>query len=486
MNDEGKTQNLKRQSVLATLWSAADEFAKQGSQFIVTVLLARILAPEDFGTVALLTLFVGMAEVVVNSGLHASLIQKKNITRKDTSSVFYFNVTTAMVMASLMAMASGWFAEFFNVSLLRPLTYVLAANLFISALGTIHRSLFVKNLNFRIQMKINIIAILTSGVCAIWMASEGWGVWSLAMRTLLTTVITVALLWCWSPWRPGLVFSLESLRELYNFGMFIFLTAMLDNLFRHANTLFIGKLYSTRDLGFYLRGDNVQQMASGPLSRVVGRVAFPIFSQINHDKMKLKLGVRKALTGLVMINTPVMLGLLVCAHPLIVTIFGEKWEPATPYLQVLCLSGIFWPMHVVNTKALMAQGHSKLLFWQSVMKKLIGLASLVIASTFGVLAIAWNMVFVEVLGYFFISFYTGVHLNYPSRTQLMDVSPYFIASLIMMACIWPLKTLHNIPNAGILFAQVMSGAIIYVAICWAMKLNAFIDMLGYAKSIRNV
>ncbi len=475
------TSTLKHKAVSASIWSAIDIFSRQGLQFGITMILARLLTPTDYGTVALLSIFIGVAGVFISSGFSQALIQRQKITDTDLSSVFYFNIVTALLFSVLLCAAAPWIALFYNIPILTPLTRLMALNLFIGAFGAIQTTLLNKSLDFRKQCVITIASVVVSGIIAVILAWKSYGVWSLAVSSLASIFVSTLLLWLLNPWRPTLVFSLASIRSLFKFGGFLLISGLLDTLYTRLNTLVIGKFYSPRDLGFYSRADGTQQLPANLLTGIISRVAFPIFSAAQQDKNHLRAGLRKAIALVMMINIPVMLGMFVTSRLLIQVLFGNQWLPSVPYLQILCLGGILWPLHVLNLNTLLAQGHSKLFFRLEVIKKIIGVAILGTACFFGITAIAWSIVATSLISFAINAHYSGRFLNYGIMKQGLDLVPYTLAGLGMALFVWGIGFFTINSPLFLLLAQVLTGMMIYAFICGVFRLPAFteaIQLLG--------
>lgn len=446
---------------------------RQGIQFGVSVALARLLAPKEFGVLAMLLLFTALAGSFVEAGFCMALIQKKEITEDDTSSVFYFNLSAGLIVALLLCGAARWIAHFYQAPILRPLTYLMALNLFLGAFGAIHRALLIKELDFRTQMRISIVATALPGGFAVYLAWHGWGVWSLAWQTALSTIISTALLWLWHPWRPVLRFRITSLRSLFRFGSYMFYSGLLNTACSKMYTLLIGRLYSPAELGFYTRADSTQQLPASLLSTVVDRVAFPVFSSVSGDDHLLRAGLRRAVTHLMLINLPVSLGMLAVARPLVTTLFGAPWLPCVPYLQVLCLAGALWPLHVLNLSCLMAKGRSELFFRLEVWKKVVGISALLVTAPISTLAMAWSQVFTGFFCFFLNAHFTGVLLGYSPLRQLKDIAPAALAAGVMLGAVLPIGRLDIQPSAAQLSLQVLTGALVYGVVCHSTGVTAF-------------
>jgi O-antigen/teichoic acid export membrane protein len=458
---------------VAIFWSGIDIFLKQGLQFLLSIILARLLTPEDFGLIAIMAIFSSLGGIFIESGFSQALVQRQDVTHKDESTVFYFNITVGLLIALGLCAASSWIAIFFERPMLRELTYIMALNLFLGAFGTIHSTLMTKNLDFKTPMKIGAFSSILSGLLAVALAWQDYGVWSLAFQTLASTIISVSLLWYWHPWRPKLIFCIQSLRSLFRFGSFLLLSGLLDTLLNRLLHAFIGKLFSASELGFYTRAFGTQQLPSGLLTSVLHRVTFPIFSAAASDKQTLARGVQKALISIMIINIPAMLGLAVVAEPLVRTLFGDKWLPSVPILKVLCVYGLLWPLHVINLNVLMAQGHSNLFFRIEILKTLIAVSAILAASSYGLLAVVWSQVLVSLVGFFINAYYTGVYLKYPAWRQIIDISPYLLVAGIMSIVIMPIDLNSSITPPLKLVIMTICGSWFYWMTCRLLRLSAF-------------
>ncbi|MGZ0018238.1 MOP flippase family protein [Nitrosomonas sp. wSCUT-2] len=466
---------LKQKAITATLWSGADIFLRQGLQFIIAIVLARLLTPEEFGTIALLYLFVGLASAFVDSGFSAALIQRQDVTHTDESTVFWFNLGMGTVMATGLWLLAPWIAHFYNLPVLIPLTGLLAFNLLVSALGSIHGTLLTKRLDFKTPLKIGAIATTISGVGGVVMAWQGYGVWALAMQTLVSTFLTTTLLWIFNKWRPGLEFSMGSARKLFGFGGYLLMSGLLDIAYERIYTLLIGKFYGVRELGFYNRADGTKQLPVGVLTGILSRVALPIFSVASDDKEKLRRGVRHALRGIMLINIPMMLGIMATAEPLVETLFGTQWLPSVPILRVLCLAGMLWPLHVINLNVLMAQGHSKLFFRLEVIKKIVGAGLLIVGTAYGVMGIAWSQVVFGVLAFGINAHYTRIYLNYNTWQQIADFLPALSVATFMALLVYGLGYLLSWDASLKLLVLVLAGVAIFILVCHLFRLQAYRD-----------
>ena len=467
----------------AALWSIIDAVGKQVFQFVVSMILARLLLPEEFGTIAMLGIFVGIAIVLSDGGFSSALIQKKEITEKDLSSVFIFNVLISILMASTLCVSASWIAEYLGNNIFKPLTYLMAINVVIVSLGSVQNALFTKELSFKILARVNISATIISGIFCVILAANGFGIWSLALRTLICSLTTVALLWYFSSWLPKFSICFSSLGSLSSFGAYLLISGLLNSVYDRMNVFLIGKNYTASDAGLYARAEMTQQLPTNVLAMVLNRVAFPVFSHVNQDRSLLRDGVRKSIIILMALNIPMMVGLSVLAESVIRVVYGDKWLGSVPLLKILSLAGIFWPLHVIHLSVLRAQGHSKIFFWMDVIKKIVGVSILLYAATIGLEAIAWSMVIIAIISYFINSRYTKVFLNYSIVQQAVDLIPYvllsgFMASAILLVDIF-------LPGSGFikLLTGMTMGVGVYVLIGYFLKLPGFVMIQDFVKLI---
>lgn len=465
--------DLRKKSISAVAWSAVEACSRQGVQFVISIVLARLLAPEIFGLIAMLSLFIGLASCFCEAGFSSALIQKADLSPADTSSVFYFNLAMGLVMALLFWAAAPWIAAFYHAPVLSPLTRVMGLNLFLGTLGAVQQTLLAKALDFRSLMRVSVVASVVSGMIGIALAWQGYGVWSLAMQALLSTIVATVLLWWLCPWRPAWLFSLKALRSLFRFGSYLFLSGVIDLAYTRAYTLVIGKFYSPGALGLYSRADSTQQIPTNLLSTVVTRVSFPIFAAVAHDRTLLRRALRKVLTSIMLLNIPAMLGLMVVARPFVLSVFGSKWLACVPYLQILCIAGCLWPLHVLNLSVLKAMGRSDLFFRLEIIKKAVGVGIVVVSCFISISAMAWGVALISVLSVGINGYYTGVLLDYAVSKQLRDILPSVCISAVMTVCIWPLSLIPAIPAPLLLGLQISTGLLAYGAICFVLRVESF-------------
>ena len=468
---------LRSRGLTAAYWSAADVVARQVIQVAVIIALARLLTPEEFGTVALLSLFLGIASVLADGGFSLALIQRKDITHVDESTVFWINLAAGALLAAGISLQAPVFADFYNVPVLEPLAQLMSLGVLLSAMGSVPSALASKQLDFRRLFLVGAVATVASGGLAVTLAWQGHGIWALASQYVTMTAVSTAMLWILSGWRPRLIFSAESARRLFGFGGYMLASNLLDTAFSRSYTLLIGRWYGVRELGFYQRADTTQQVPAAVLSSIASRVAFPLLSHATDDKAQLRRGVRLGLRGLMLINAPMMLGIAALAGPLLEAVFGATWLPAAPILQVLCLAGLFWPVHVINLTVLAAQGHARLFLHLEVIKQALGLAFILIGALNGVMGVAWAMVAAGLVSVSVNTFFTQRHLGYGLVAQSVDLFPTLAVSSVMgLAVAFVARSWAPPPMIELLTLSGM-GALSFIILASAVRLEALHDVV---------
>ena len=471
--------SLKHKTIHALSWSFVESIGLQIVQFIISIVLARLLFPAQFGLIGMLTIFMAVAQTFLNSGFGSALIQKRDADQTDICSVFYFNIIIGIVATGFLYVAAPWIADFYKQPELTSLTRALSLTIIINSFGLIQYTIVTKEINFKTLTKVSIIASFLSGIIGIIMAYNGFGVWSLVYQQISRAVMSTILLWIFNSWRPSLVFSFKSLREMFRFGSRMLASGLLDQIFNNIYLLVIGKLFSAADLGYFTRAKTLQELPSQTLSNMVGRVTFPVFSSIQDDHERLKRGMKKALTSLAFINFPIMIGLSVVARPMVIVLFTERWLESVPYLQLLSFLGFLYPMHVINLNMLQAMGRSDLFFRLEVIKKILVVINIVITWRWGITAMILGMLVTSAISYYLNCYYNGVLINYRIREQLYDLFPYAGVSILMGLGVYAVGLIPFPNNVSLLFAQIFSGAAIYICLCRLLRLAVFMEIWRY-------
>jgi O-antigen/teichoic acid export membrane protein len=475
------TSSLKSKAVDGLLWSCLDRFGQRTLFLLISIILARLLLPEDFGLIGMLAIFTAIAQVFLECSFGQALIQKKDATHVDACSVFYVGILVGLAAAGSLCLLAPWVADFYRQPLLTELMRVMSLNIAISSFGLAHRAILMRRIDFETQTKISLIAMFLSGATGVALAVVGFGVWSLAIQQVCNNLCQTVLVWLFSAWRPSLVFSLTALRSMFCFGSRLLASGLLNTVFENLYFVVIGRLFSAADLGIYSRARTMQRLPALTFSEVVTRVIFPVFSTVQDDPRRLKRGVRKVLTATVLVHFPMMIGLAVVARPLVLVLLTEKWLPCVAYMQLLCIVGLSVPLHVVNLDVLKAKGRSDLFLRVEILKKIAAVAAIVVTYRWGIRGIIYGQIAVSVVAYYLNSYYTGVLIRYPIREQLVDLLPYMVVAGLMGAGVYALGLLPFPNNWTLLICQVAAGVLLYLAICASANLAAFQDVLHVVK-----
>lgn len=419
---------MKRQALFATIWSAGDIVLRHGVQFGATLVLARLLMPADFGVLAMILVFTGIATVISDAGLSLALIQRQDTNHDDESTVFWSNLVLGVALAILLFAFAPLIADFYHTPAVKPLARFMCLAIIFSAAGSIHFALLSKRLEFRLPAKAGGIAAVVSGTTAICMAYAGFGVWSLAIQTVLMSALTTLLLWRFNTWRPALVIQRASLGKLMGFGLYQLANSLMEMAYTRLYSLVIGRLFGAKLLGFYATADTTRQLPSIFLGGLIARVAFPMFSRANTEGGQYRRGMQLGIRMMMMMNAPLVAAMVVLAQPLVETLFGRQWLAAAPLLQVMALAILFYPLHAINLQVLMAQGHARLMFRLEIAKKLLGVVLLVTGIQFGMQGLVWSQVVHSCVVLGINAYFTRRWFGYGAFAQLLDAMPSLSAA----------------------------------------------------------
>lgn len=455
-------------------WSFVDGFVNQGFQFIVGIILARLLSPREFGLIGMLAIFIAISQSFIDCGFSNALIRKANCTQNDYSTIFYFNVSVAIFFYIMLFTFSAAIATFFDEPQLKSLIQVLSLSLIVNSFSLIQRTILTKEINFKLQTLVSMVASIGSGVIAITLALAGYGVWSLVALTLSKAVLNSLFLWLWNKWKPAWVFSGESFNELFSFGSKLLVSGLIDTAYRNIYYLIIGKYFSAVELGYYTKADQFRALPSQNLNDIVGRVSYPVLASIRDDVPKLKIAYQKIIRSTMLITFVLMLGLAAVAKPMIVTLIGEKWLPAVIYLQLLCLVGMFYPLHALNLNMLQVQGRSDLFLRLEIIKKALAVPTIFIGILFGIKTMIIGMLALSLIAYYLNSYWSGRFINYSTWEQVKDISPSFILGSVVALCVFIAGYLLHVSNPLKLIIQLVLGGVLAIGISQILHMNDFL------------
>jgi len=474
--------DLKDKMVRGLFWSLSERLGEQAVQFVITIFLARLLVPEQFGLIGMLSFFMAVAGVLMDSGFAAALIQKKDATHLDICSVFYFNVFASGLLALSLFLAAPLIADFYNQPVLTPLTRLLSVTLLISGVSSVHGTLLTRRLRFGAQARIKILGVALSGGIGVALACRGYGVWSLAVQSVAASLMRTVMLWLVSDWRPSLLFSLTSLRGLFGFGSQLVLSGVVDAAFQNLYSLFIGKVFSATDLGYYTRAFTLRTAVMGTTTGALSRVMFPSLASIQDDLARLKRAYQKSMTLATFVHFPLMIGLMVAAQPLIHVLFSAKWQSSVPYFQLMCVAGLLLPLHVQNLGILKVKGRSDLVFRLALIKRSLSIVSICITYRWGVTGLLTGSIVTTVIAYFINSYYSGVLIGYPAKHQVLHVLPSFLLACLMGGGMFLAgAALPTTSHALLLFVQTVVGVAIYLGLSLLTKSESLYEIAGIMK-----
>lgn len=476
---------INRASIITSLiWKFMERLGVHGIQFVLQIILARILLPEDFGIIVLVVVFITVANVLVQSGFNIALIQKKETDELDYSTVFWVNLVFATVLYIILYLVSPVIANFFNESLLANVLKVLALTLFLGAISSIQLSILSKTMQFRKQFWGNLLGVLISGFAGVWLAYEGYGVWSLVVQQLLAQLCIVVIFFIFLDWRPQFVFSKDRAKILFNFGWKLLVAALIDTIYTNSRSLVIGKMYSSTMLAYYNRGEQLPSLIVNNINGSVQSVIFPALSAYQEDKVKVKNLVRRAVTLSSFIIFPMMAGLAAIAEPIIKVLFTDKWLESVPFVKIACLYFAFWPLHTANLQAINALGRSDIFLKLEIKKKIVGVLILIFTIPFGVYAIALGMVLGSIISVFINAAPNRSLLGYTYVEQFKDIFPNLIISSLMFIFVFMLNYL-DISDLLKLPIQIISGVLFYIIASVFLKVESMNYIIKIMKKNRS-
>ncbi len=463
------------------IWRWLERTGAQGVSFVVSIVLAQLLGPEVYGTVALITVFTAILQVFVDSGMGTALIQKKDADDLDFSSLFYFNVAMCLVLYAAVFFAAPLIAKFYDRPELTPLVRVLGLTLVISGVKNIQQAYVSRHMMFRKFFFATLGGTIGAAVLGIYMAHRGFGAWALVAQHLFNALVDTIILWITVKWRPKRVFSLKRLRALFRYGWKLLVSALLDKGYTELRQLIIGKLYSSEDLAFYNRGVQFPRTIVTNINSAIDSVLLPTMARVQDDRTRVKEMTRRAIKTSTYIMAPLMIGLAVCAEPVVGLLLKAKWLPCVPFLRIFCITYMFYPIHTANLNAIKAVGRSDLFLKLEIAKKVIGLAVLLSTMWFGPLVMAYSALFTSVLSQIINSWPNRKLLNYPYLEQLKDILPAILLAVVMGAIVYAVEFL-GLNKLLTLCIQIPLGFLIYAAGSKVLRIDSYEYVLSVVRS----
>ena len=473
--------SLGQQTVSGVAWTTVQRFASLFLAFVANLVLARLLSPDDFGCIALLMVFISLSQIFVDGGFGAALIQKKDPTQDDYSTIFYWNLLLAIGLYFLLFFVSPVIARYYNIPILKDILRVQGLIIILDSLGLVHKNNLRKTLQFKKISLIVLGANFMAVVAAITMAYNGFGVWCLVAQQLLISGMTTVLFWVFNRWKPTLVFSKKSFKELFGFGGFILLSNMIVTFTNEVQSLIMGKLYTARDVGLYSQARKFESIMSGTPSTVVNQVTFPVFSKFQNDIPQLTTILRRITKVMAFVVFPAMILVILIAKPAIVLMLTDKWVDCVPFFQILCIGGMAEALGDINYNAVAAIGKSRVLFRWTCIKSVLGLLLIIGGSFFGIRGIIWAVTIRFYLVFLIHASLAAHYLDFSIFTQLKDLFEIALVSAAAGALAYIVSTKLF---AGINMYYLAGIQIVIYAIGYSMLAYVFSrEMFGEVKYI---
>ena len=474
--------SLKQKAAAGMVWTAFQKYSKMIIQFISGIILARLLTPYDYGCIGMLSIFMVLAEAFIDGGFGSALIQKKRPTQVDYSTIFWWNVAMAVVMYAVLFFCSPAIARFYKIPLLCDVLRVQGLVLFIYALNIIQRNQLKKKLNFKLLSIVSVSTSIIALTITIIMAYKGMGVWALVAQHLIVAAIPSLVFWFYVKWRPVWTFSWASFKELFGFGFYMFLTHLINRFSQQIQGLLIGKIYSPSTMGYYSKAHGTEKLASNSISQIMTQVTYPLYAEVQDDKVALQNMIKRMTMTISYITFPLLFILLLCAKPIFILLYSDRWIPSIPYFQVLCIAGLAYCLQSVNLQTIAAIGKSKVMLLGVIIKRIIGLSGILLGLYFfGMKGLLCGVVFNSWFSYFFNIYLVHKYIGYKWNVQLLDLMPVFLvsslAALISYGCGYLLNLSLYID--GLL--KLVVYAVIYLAWSFIFKPEAY----NYFKTIVN-
>ncbi len=466
-------ENLKSKVLSGLFWKVMENGGTQGIQFLVSVLLARLLTPAQSGEVMLIMIFITIGNVFVQSGFNTSLIQKQKVDEEDYSSAFYISAGIAGILYVILFFSAPLVAKFYGQPLFRPVLRTLAVTLFFGAVTSVQSAAVARNMEFRKLCLASIFAALGSGVIGVAMAFMGYGVWALAMQQFFYSFFLMAVLFVLVKWRPRLLFSVKKAGELFSYGWKILCSGLIDTIFSNVYGLVIGKIYNSAMMGQYSRGNQFPSLIANNLGAAIQSVMLPAFSACQDDRAKVKSMVRRSIVTSSYLVFPMMAGLIAVAEPMVKLLLTDQYLPCVPMLRLLCVAYATWPLHVANLQAINALGKSEIFLKLEIIKKTVSVIALIISIPFGI----YTMVALRAVTDFICTF-INAHpnkklLNYSFYEQWKDVIPSLLVSAVMGVTVYGVQYIIE-GTLLTLMVQILVGVLVYAGLSWLFRLEAFL------------
>jgi O-antigen/teichoic acid export membrane protein len=477
--------SLQQKTTSGFFWTIGHQVSIQSINFIVLIILARVLSPADFGLIAMLQVFISVGIVLMDGGMTSSLIRTVNASNKDYATVFYLNLLISFFIYAVLYFAAPLIAQFYKQPALLNIIRVYAVTFILQALVSVQTTRLTKEMNFKLQLLMQLPSTIISAIAGIWFANNGYGAWSLVYMNLIRTFLFMIQHWIFTDWKPGFVFEKELLKKHFNFGYKLTIIGIVNTIYNNVYDIIIGKLFTPLILGFYNQANTLSIFPVQLISGAVDKVTYPAFSQIQNEDEKLKIVYGKIMQQIIFWIAPLMMLLIICANPLFKLVLTDKWLPAVPYFQILCIYAVMYPLQVYNINILNVKGRSDLLLKIELVKKSVGIAGTITAAFFGIIPLLWFKVGYGFFLFYMNTFYSGRLINYSMKEQIKDISPIIGKSILVLLLSWAIDYFvweHFISNAVFkIILNVLIFCGLYFSLAFFTRTNALFDFWDIVK-----
>lgn len=474
------SSSVASKSIKGIFWSAVEKFSLQGVQFVIGIILARLLSPSDFGMIGMLTIFLSISQTFIDCGFSNALIRQKNTTEKDYSTAFLLNFIISLVAFCILFFLAPYVANFYNLQELKPVMRWVSVTLIVNALFAVHKVKLTRAVDFKSQSKVSLSAAIISGILGIYLAYNGFGVWSLVYQAISNSFLNLLLMVIMLKWFPKPGFQKDSFNALFGYGSKLLAANLISSIYSNLYNIVIGKRFAAADLGFFTRADQLAKFPSQNIARIMSRVTFPILSQLQDEPNKLKSIYEKYLKISCFVVFPLMFGLAALASPVVSLLLGDKWLPSVLLLQILCLSGMLDPICNINLNLLYVKGRSDLVLRLEVIKKIIAITILVATSFFGIVWMCVGSVIYGFIATILNTRYTGQFIGLNTIKQIKQIAPYYLSSFAMAVEIYFISEALSSNYEKLILGGAV-GFISYLSLAYLFKFDALMIIAGLIK-----
>jgi len=466
--------SLKQRTISGLSWNFTGNFVDKAIAFVIGIILARLLTPREYGLVGMVSIFIILTQPFVNSGFSQALIRKKKCTQTDFSTIFYFNFFAGVLLYAILFCVAPYISNFFDEPQLTTITRAIGLIIILEAASLIQITILTREVNFKIQTKIKIIASLVSGIVGIFLAYKGYGVWSLVFKKIVSSTLTSSMLWINNKWKPQLVFSFSVIKELFGFSSKLLISGIIDKVYYNIYNLVIAKYFSAKELGLYTRAQNFKDLGAQQISEIISTVAFPVLSSIQDEPNRLKDNYIKIMTATMFVVFSLMFVLCAVSESLVLTLIGEKWAESIIYLQLLSLVGIYYPMYTLTRSLLYVFGKSGLNLKLQILTKTLAIPTILVGINFGIEYMIIAMIITGLLDFFVKAYYSGKLIGYSIINLLKDLTPSFFLSISVGACLFVIQALLKTSPIITLLAQGFTGAVLLIGLSELFRIREYL------------